>query len=104
MNEKTRKEIALFRYGILAPLISGTYDQNISIQGFFREAAGKLYTTPSGEDTKIAASTLERWYYNYKNKGFDALMPIRRCDTGRSRKLDVDITEQIKLGNCETYL
>ncbi|NOW21831.1 DDE-type integrase/transposase/recombinase [Clostridium butyricum] len=96
MNEKTRKEIALFRYGILAPLISGTYDQNISIQGFFREAAGKLYTTPSGEDTKIAASTLERWYYNYKNKGFDALMPIRRCDTGRSRKLDVDITEQIK--------
>ncbi len=96
MNEKTRKEIALFRYGILAPLISGTYDQNISIQGFFREAAGKLYTTPSGEYTKIAASTLERWYYNYKNKGFDALMPIRRCDTGRSRKLDVDITEQIK--------
>ncbi|NOW21966.1 DDE-type integrase/transposase/recombinase [Clostridium butyricum] len=96
MNEKTRKEIALFRYGILAPLISGTYDPNISIQGFFREAAGKLYTTPSGEDTKIAASTLERWYYNYKNKGFDALMPIRRCDTGRSRKLDVDITEQIK--------
>lgn len=96
MNEKTRKEIALFRYGILAPLISGTYDPNSSIQGFFREAAGKLYTTPSGEDTKIAASTLERWYYNYKNKGFDALMPIRRCDTGRSRKLDEDITEQIK--------
>lgn len=96
MNEKTRKEIALFRYGILAPLISGTYDQNTSIQGFFREAAGKLYTTPSGEDTKIATSTLERWYYNYKNKGFDALMPIRRCDTGRSRKLDEDITEQIK--------
>lgn len=96
MDEKTRKEIALFRYGILAPLISGTYDQNTSIQGFFREAAGKLYTTPYGEDTKIAASTLERWYYNYKNKGFDALIPMRRCDTGRSRKLDDDITEQIK--------
>ena len=96
MNEKTRKEIALFRYGILAPLISGTYDENKSIKEFFREAAGKVYTTPTGEDTKFAAATLERWYYAYKNKGFDALMPVRRCDTGKSRKLDNDITEQIK--------
>ena len=96
MDEKTRKEIALFRYGILAPLISGTYDENKSIKQFFRDAAGKVYQTPNGEDIKIAAATLERWYYNYKNKGFEALMPVRRCDTGRFRKLDSDIKEQIK--------
>ena len=96
MDEKTRKEIALFRYGILAPLISGTYDENKSVKQFFRDAAGKVYQTPDGEDTKIAAATLERWYYNYKNKGFEALMPVKRCDTGRTRKLDSDITEQIK--------
>lgn len=35
MNDKTRKEIALFRYGILAPLISGTYDEDKSIKEFF---------------------------------------------------------------------
>ena len=96
MNNKTRKEIALFRYGILAPLISGTYDEDKSIKEFFRDAAGKVYTTPNGEDTKLSAPTLERWYYNYKNNGFEALMPVRRCDTGRSRKLESDITEQIK--------
>ena len=62
MNDKTRKEIALFRYGILAPLISGTYDENTSIKGFFCEAASKVYTTPNGEDNKFAAATLERWY------------------------------------------
>lgn len=101
MNEKTRKEIALFRYGILAPLISGTYDENTSIKGFFREAASKVYTTPNGEDTKFAAATLERWYYNYKNNGFDALMPVRRSDTGKSRKLDNDIIEQIKYLKAE---
>ena len=44
----------------------------------------------------IAASTLERWYYNYKRGGFDALIPKRRCDTGQPRKLDEDITEQIR--------
>lgn len=96
MNDKTRKEIALFRYGILAPLISGTYDEDKSIKKFFRDAAGKVYTTPNGEDTKVSTSTIERWYYNYKKEGFEALMPIRRCDTGRARKLDSDITEQIK--------
>ena len=73
MNNKTRKEIALFRYGILAPLISGTYDEDKSIKEFFRDAAGKVYTTPNGEDTKLSAPTLERWYYNYKNNGFEAL-------------------------------
>lgn len=101
MNDKTRKEIALFRYGILAPLISGTYDENTSIKGFFSEAASKVYTTPNGEDTKFAAATLERWYYNYKNNGFDALMPVRRSDTGKSRKLDSDIIEQIKYLKAE---
>lgn len=55
-----------------------------------------MYQTPNGEDAKIAASTLERWYYSYKKKGFEALMPVRRCDTGRLRKLDSDIAEQIK--------
>ena len=85
MNEKTRKEIALFRYGILAPLICVTYDVNKSVKQFFRDAAGKVYQTPDGEDIKVAATTLERWYYNYKNNGFEALMPVRRCDTGRSR-------------------
>ena len=39
---------------------------NKSIKEFFREAAGKVYTTPTGEDTKFAAATLERWYYAYK--------------------------------------
>lgn len=95
MDDKTRQEIALFRYGIIAPVISGTYDEDKVLNDFFRDAAGKVYTNSKGEDTKVSASTLERWYYNYKRDGFDALMPIRRCDTGRTRKLDNDITEQI---------
>lgn len=95
MNDNERKEIALFRYGIIAPAVSGTYDEAMSLKGFFRDAASKVYTNPRGEDTKVAASTIERWFYNYKEEGFDALLPQRRCDTGKSRKLDNDITEQI---------
>ena len=96
MNNEARKEIALFRYGILAPLISGTYDEHLSAKEFFLVAAKKTYTNPRGEDTNISASTLERWYYSYMRNGFDGLIPKRRSDTGMSRKMDDDVRKQIR--------
>lgn len=96
MNEETRQKIALFRYGIIAPVISGTYDESKSIKVFFSDAAKRVYANPRGEDTRISASTLERWYYNYQQGGFDALIPLRRSDTGKPRKLDDDIMDQIR--------
>ena len=65
------------------------------LEVFFRDAAKKVYTNPRGEDTKVAASTIECWFYTYQTGGFDALLPKRRIDTGKPRKLDTDITEQI---------
>lgn len=95
MNNEARQKIALFRYSILAPLISGTYEDNKSRKGFFRDAAKRTYSNPRGLDTTLSASTLERWYYHYQKDGFDALIPKRRNDTGQSRKLDHDMIEQI---------
>lgn len=95
MNDETRQQIALFRYAILAPLISGTYEDVNNRKGFFRDAARKTYTNPRGIDTTLSASTLERWFYQYHKHGFDALLPKRRVDTGISRKLDSDMIEQI---------
>lgn len=96
MNDEARRNIALFRYGIIAPAISETHGEDKSIKEFFSDAAKKTYTNPRGEDVRVAASTLERWYYSYRQEGFDALIPQRRCDTGQSRKLDGDIMEQIR--------
>jgi transposase InsO family protein len=96
MNDETRQKIALFRYGIIAPAVSGTFDEDKRIKEFFLHAAKRIYTNPRGEDTKVSASTLERWYYTYQRSGFDALIPLKRCDTGKPRKLDEDIMEQIR--------
>ena len=96
MKETERKEIALFRYSILSPLISGTWEGEGSIHSFFRHVSTKTFNYPDGTDTKVAASTVERWYYQYKKHGFDGLLPKRRADIGKSRKLDEDIKEQIK--------
>lgn len=96
MKEEERQKIALFRYGIIAPLISETHDEQKSLKEFFSHASQKVYTNPRGEETKISESSIERWYYYYKNDGFDALLPQRRSDTGRSRKIDDDIESQIR--------
>lgn len=44
----------------------------------------------------FSPSTIERWYRNYKNGGFDALIPEGRVDDGKPRKLDAELQEQIK--------
>ncbi len=96
MNQEKRREIALFRYAIIAPIISGTFEEHNSLKGFFRDASKKVYTNPRGYDTRVSDTTIERWYYQYRKHGFDALLPKRRQDTGLSRKLDEDMIEQIQ--------
>ena len=95
MNDNQRKEIALFRYSIISPAISDIYNDKHNLKGFFRDAAKRTYTNPRGEDTRVSAYTIERWYYTYLSGGFDALIPKRRCDTGSPRKITDDIKEQI---------
>ncbi len=95
MTDDERQKIALFRYGIIAPAVSGLDDSSTSLNGFFRDASTKVYKNPRGEDTKVAAATIEKWFYYYKAGGFDSLLPKRRSDTGQQRKIDKDIQEQI---------
>lgn len=96
MNDEEKRNIALFRYGIIAPLISGTYDESKSRKEFFRNAAKRTYTNPRGNDVKFSNSTIERWYYDYKKGGFDALIPQKRADSGQPRKVDDDVIRQIR--------
>lgn len=96
MKDEKRQDIALFRYGILAPLISGTLEENMSNKEFYSRAAKKVYTNPDGTEVTISETTLKRWYNKYRKDGFEGLIPQMRIDSGCSRKLDEDMMEQIK--------
>lgn len=96
MNDEIRKQIALFRYGILAPLISGTIDSGVSNTEFFRDAAKRTYVNITGENVKVSTTSLFRWHQSYQKYGFDGLIPKVRTDVGSSRKIDSDVTVQIK--------
>lgn len=96
MDDKIRNEIALMRYTIIAPLISDTLPQDLSKTEFFQSASTKSYLDPAGKPVRFSDGTIERWYYNYKKDGFDALIPKGRSDAGQPRKMDQDVMEQIQ--------
>ena len=96
MTYDEKHQVALFRYSIIAPLETGTSEPGISNNEFFRRAAAKTYTDPSGKNRTVAADTIEKWHLLYKKKGFDGLLPKSRNDEGTSRKLDDVLQEKIR--------
>ncbi len=52
-------------------------NQNNTVSVILHDA-DKVYMNPRGEDVRVAASTLSRWYYNYTRNGFEALVLVKR--------------------------
>lgn len=86
MDNKKAQEIALKRYGSIAPLISGNIDSYKSKSDYFRSVASSIGVHPH---------TIQRWYSRYLKEGFDGLMPKSRSDQHHYRKLDKDTKDQI---------
>lgn len=101
MTLDQKQGIALFRYGVIAPLETGTSDPSISNNEFFRRAAEKTYIGPDGKPATVSPSTIEKWHRYYQKDGFDGLMPQGRKDEGISRKLDQDLQSQIRFLKSE---
>lgn len=91
MNEKTREEIALFRYGMIAPLLNGQMDP----KEYLEKLKGKIHQIPYYGERKVATETIQEWLLHYRRNRFDALKPKRRSDRGDSRRLTPDDKDQI---------
>lgn len=96
MDQNRKQDIALMRYSAIAPLIAGTQEDFPSLSAYFCDASAKGVRAPDGQLRHYAAATIEKWYLNYKKGGFDALVPASRRDCGVSRKIDDDLTQQIR--------
>lgn len=96
MTQEKQHDTALMRYSVISPIIHGLPEEYSSLDAFYCDAAKKGAVAPDGTVKHFSAATIERWYRNYKNGGFDALIPQGRVDEGKPRKLDADLQEQIK--------
>lgn len=96
MKPEKQQEIALMRYGAIAPLIAGLDENYPSKAAFYNEISNKGLAGPDGSVHHYAPATIEKWYLDYQNQGFDALVPKSRADAGMSRKLDDELKERIR--------
>ncbi len=94
MDEKLRQSIALFKYSLIAPLLTETYCQSTA-KGYLEEVCARRYTTPQGHEKEYAPETLKDWLRIYRKYGIDGLYPKQRSDKGNTRKLEDSVKDYI---------
>jgi putative transposase len=88
---KVREQVALFRYGLIAPLLNGQVEPKEYLKGL----EGKIHSVPYYGERKIAEKTMKEWLLHYRRDGFEALKPKKRMDRGNSRRLSPDDQDHV---------
>lgn len=86
MDEATREKIALFRYGLIAPLLHDQVDR----EAYLAEQSAKKHEVPHYGEKRYAPKTILEWHLLYRRHGFDGLKPGHRSDRGQLRTLSQD--------------
>jgi putative transposase len=94
MDDDERQKVALWRLGVLGPLVSARLEHGDRL-AHFQAAAERRHEHPSGETVTLSARTIEGWYYAYQRGGFHALFPEARSDRGKSRALRPEVAELV---------
>lgn len=94
MDERRREQIAMFRFGVIGPLISGELEHG-ELNRRMHELSLRRYTIPYTPRSHIAASTIEEWLYAYRKQSFDGLKPQSRKDTGATRAISKEVADAI---------
>src|SRR3972149_1408262 len=86
-----RQALALFRYGLIAEFIQLPAGSR-GLYARLRDKARADYTIPGSTRTRVAPETLRHWIKDYRQGGFDALLPKGRADRGRPRALSPNLS------------
>jgi putative transposase len=98
MEDPRRRDIALFRYG----LIREAADAELSSAErgrLVRQLAGREHRSPDGNWKRVGRSTLDRWIVAYRAGGFDALVPAKRQRTSVCDVELLDLAVRLKREN-----
>lgn len=86
---KSLHPIALFRLTVLGPLASRNQLRRGEVKALIRELATQTYHIPDSRRVHLSEQTILRWYYDWKRKGIEGLIPKSRSDKGQTQ-LSID--------------
>jgi len=95
------EKVALFRYGLIAPLVLEPLPRG-ELTRRAEEIAARHYEVPGSQRTSVSVDTLLGWALRYRTSGFEALAPKPRQDRGQSRAITpqlADLIERLKREN-----
>ena len=92
-DEQRRKDIALFRYGLIAPVLHGAHSGCAA--DYFRQATATPLEVPHLGAVRFKPDTLKSWLQAFRAGALDALMPKPRADLGTSRSVSPEIERRL---------
>ena len=99
MDKDMEEKIALKRYQIISPVLA---EPGRVQNEYFRKQAHMDHEFPLYGSRRIAVSTMKGWLRTYRKKGFAALKPQKRSDTGRPRRLTEEMLNAVRV-KCKAY-
>lgn len=93
--ENPETQIALFRYGLIADCVQLPKGKGNDLGKKLAEKAAQHYAIPNTRRTKVAVETMRGWIADYRQGGFDALKPKKRCDAGSARRLPQHVIDRL---------
>src|SRR5947209_16652823 len=100
MDDQAEKT-ALFRYGLIAPLVLETLPRG-ELTRRAQEIAVRLYDIPYSGRRSLSVDTLLDWALRYRKDGLAALSPKPRQDRGQARAVPPEtaaLIERLKREN-----
>jgi putative transposase len=101
MTDDKAEKIALFRYGLIAPLVLETLPRG-ELTRRAMEIAARLYDIPNSTRRQVSVDTLLEWTLRYRRNGLPALTPKPRQDRGQQRAITPEtaaLIERLKRAN-----
>src|ERR1700739_116673 len=97
MSANEKEQVAMFRYGVIAPLVCRRLENRGSKSMVMKDILSKEIVFPDGSTGKVPERTLWYWLMRYKRYGLDGLYDGLRKDRqskGRFRAIPADILER----------
>lgn len=88
LDDRTKR--ALFRFGVIAPLVSSNITKNERSR-IRRRILDENHRDEQGTERKISARTLCEWLKRYREKGFEGLHDVIRGTFGRCRAIPEEV-------------
>ena len=96
MTSTDKTELAVFRYGIISPLLHRD-EEDGSLENELIKLASKAFLKPDGRRATFSPETIRKWLYRYRHGGLPALEDAVKKNLGTHDAVSKEIEERLFL-------